>query len=166
MTDQWDDLVDVLQAETALYRSLLGLLDRERPALMRSHRAEIERSTADKRELIERLQALERRRAEVLGRLAAGIGRPAGELTLSLLALSAPARQADGLQRCRAELRGLMAQVAAENQRSAALCGHIGDLLRNAYAVVRGLAGNGVVYQRGGRMLDARLNGKLVHNEI
>lgn len=166
MTHQWDDLVDVLQAESDLYRSLLGLLDRERPALMRSQRAEIERSAAAKRELIERLQVLECRRAETVGRLAAGIGRPAGELTLRLLALSAPARQADGLQRCRAELRGLVEQVIAENQRSAALCGHIGDLLRNAYAVVRGLAANGVVYQRGGRMLGARLNGKLVHNEI
>jgi len=166
MADSWVELVKVLQAETALYRRLLEILEQERPALQGSRRTEIEAFAAGKHDLMERLQSLERQRVEVIDRLADGIGLPIDQVTLSLLIQNAPERTAGLLRRCRNELAGLVAQAKAENLRSEALCRHVGDLLRAAYGVVKGLAANGFVYQRGGRMQSAKLNGKLICDEI
>jgi flagellar biosynthesis/type III secretory pathway chaperone len=164
--DSWDDLIKAVRNETALYRRLLGVLGQERMALQHSNRQEIEAFAAAKRRLIERLQALERERADASARLAAGNGLSAGEVTLRLLIRSAPERSAGQLRECRSELADLVAQVKAENQLNEALCRHIGDLLRAAHGVLKGLVANGFVYHRGGRMQSPRLNGKLVCNEI
>jgi len=166
MGDSWDDLIKIVISETALYRRLLEVLGQERLALRQSNRQEIEAFAAAKRRWIERLQTLERERADVIARLAAGNGLPAGELTMRLLIRSAPERNAGQLQECRSELATLVAQVKAENQLNEALCRHIGELLRTAHGMIKGLVANGFVYHRGGRMQSPRLNGKLVCNEI
>ncbi len=166
MVEFLGELLDVLRAETELYRRLLEIMSRERAALLRSSRVEIEACTAEKSGLIERLPPLERRRAEVVQRLARHLGRPAAEVTLSLLAQTCRGPQQGELRHARSELQGLMARVREENQRSEVLCRHIGDLLRAAYGVVKGLAANGFVYHRGGRLERARLYGKLVRDEI
>ena len=166
MVEDWADLVKVLQAETALYRRLLENMERERNALLRSRRAEIEACAAGKRDWIDRLQAEESRRADAVKRLAQHIGRPESEVTLSFLARTAPDPYGGALRRCRSELLNLVAQIQKENQRSAVLCRHVGELLKAAYGALKGLAAGGSVYQRGGRLQDARLNGKLVCNDI
>lgn len=161
-----DELLNALRAEAALYRDLLAMMDRERTALVRSRRMELEACAAEKSALIERLTTVEHRRAEVVQRLARHLGRPAVEVTLRRLALISPEPQGSVLRQVRAELLGLMARVNEENRRSAQLCRHIGELLRAAYGMVKGLAANGVVYHRGGRLERARLHGKLVRDEI
>lgn len=166
MADHWEELVQVLQAEAAIYRRLLDMLLKERADLQRSRRAEIEPFIAARRDAIERLQSLERQRKQVVDRLSTGSDSAAGRAKLSRLILSAPESKAGRLQRCRDELVELVAQVKAENQRSDALYRHARDLVRAAYGVVKGLAANGCVYQRGGRMQIARLHGKLICDEI
>lgn len=166
MADKWDELVKVLQAETAIYRRVLDILLQERAELQRSRRAEIEAFAAAKRAVIEKLQSLERQRTEVIDRLASGNELPGGRKKLSLLILSAPESKAGRLQRCRDELVELVARVKAESQRNEAFYRHACDLVRAAYGVVKGLAANGCVYQRGGRMQTARLHGKLICDEI
>ncbi len=166
MPELLSELLKVLQAETALYRRLFEIVERERTALLRSQRMEIEACATGKRDLIERLQAIEQQRTEVVNRLAKGIGRPAGEVTLSFLARTSPALHGTELRRCRSELLGLVMRIKAENQRSELLCRHVGELLKAAYGVLKGLATNGCVYHRSGRLKGARLHGKLVCDEI
>lgn len=166
MLDGLDELLNALRAETTLYRQLLEAMRRERAALIHSRRMELEACTTEKRHLIERLAAVGQRRAEVVRRLAEHLDRPAAEVTLRLLARTAPEPQRGELQHARAELLELIAQAQAENQRSELLCRHIGELLRAAYGMAKGLAANGFVYHRGGRLERAPLNGKLVCDEI
>jgi flagellar biosynthesis/type III secretory pathway chaperone len=166
MADNWDELAEVLQAETTVYRRVLDIVLQERAELQRSRRAEVEAVAAAKRELIEKLQSLEGQRTEVIHRLASASELPAGRMKLRLLILSAPESKASRLQRCRDELVELVAQVKAENQRNETLYRHACDLVRAALGVVKGLAANGCVYQRGGRMQTARLHGKLICDEI
>jgi flagellar biosynthesis/type III secretory pathway chaperone len=166
MLDWLDELLNALRAEAALYRQLLEIMSRERTALVRSRRMDLEACSSEKRQLIERLEAAGQRRAEVVRRLAGHLDRPAAEVTLRLLAQTAPEPQRGKLQQARAELLELVAQAKAENQRSELLCRHIGELLRAAYGMAKGLAANGFVYHRGGRLERAPLNGKLVCDEI
>jgi flagellar biosynthesis/type III secretory pathway chaperone len=166
MVERVAELLKALEVETALYRRLLEIVDRERRALLRSRRTEIEACTAEKRDLIDRLEAADRRRAEAVSRLAQQFGRSGAEVTLSLLARTLPDPHGKALLRCRSELLGLVAHIREENRRSAVLCRHVGELLRAAYGTLKGLATSGSVYHRGGRLQDARLNGKLVCDEI
>jgi len=166
MPELLSELLRILQAESDLYRRLLDVMGRERAALLQSRIMEIEACAAGKRDLIERLQAAECQRTELVKRLAQQIGRPAAELTLSLLARISPVPYGAELRHCRTELLGLVARVKEENQRSEALCRHVGELLKTAYGVVKGLAAKGFVYHRSGQLQGARLYGKWVCDEI
>jgi flagellar biosynthesis/type III secretory pathway chaperone len=159
-------LLKILRMETELYRRLLDLMDRERMALLRSGRTEIEACTAEKGDLIDQLQAADRQRTEVVNRLARHTGRPAAETTLSLLAQTAAEPFRAELRQARCELLELTARIQEENQRGKALCRHASELLRAAHGVLKGLAADGFVYHRGGRLERTRLNGKLVSDEI
>ena len=160
------DLVDLLHTEVALYRELLQAMDRERAVMIRSRLDEFEPVAAEKQTLIGRLHAVEERRLELIGRLADHFGCAPEELTLSRLARTASPAQAEAFWRCRADLSGLLQRLRDENRRSEVLCRHSGELLRASYGVVKGLAANGPVYHRGGRMQGVPLNGKLVRDEI
>ena len=160
------DLVDLLHTEAALYRDLLQVMDRERVVMIRSRLEELGPVAVEKQTLIGRLHDAEERRSELIGRLAEGFDCVPAELTLSRLAHMAPPPHGEALGRCRTELSGLMKRLREENRRSEVLCRHSGELLRASYGVVRGLAANGTVYHRGGRIQGARLNGKLVCDEI
>jgi flagellar biosynthesis/type III secretory pathway chaperone len=166
MAEILGELVKILKTETALYRRLLEVLGREHTALLRSRLSEIQACGADKRELIERLQAIERQRMECVDRLARSVDRPAAEVTLSLLARTTLGSRGSELRHLRTELLGLVERVKEETQRSEILCRHVGEWLKAAYGVLKGMAANGCVYHRGGRMQGARLNGKLVCDEI
>jgi len=160
------DLVDLLHTEVALYRELLQAIDRERVVMIRSRLDELGPVAAEKQTLIGRLHAVEERRLELIGRLADHFGCAPAELTLSRLARSAPPPHGEAFRRCRADLSGLLQRLRDENRRSEVLCRHSGELLRASYGVVKGLAANGSVYHRGGRMQGVPLNGKLVCGEI
>jgi hypothetical protein len=166
MPEWLDELLNVLRTEAEIYRQLLEIISRERAAMMRSSRMELEAGSAAKSDLIERLAAVERRRTEAVERLAQHMDCPAAEVTLRRLARTSAEPQRSELQHVRAELLKRVAQVKAEHQRSELLCRHIGELLRAAYGMVKGLAANGVVYHRGGQLERAALNGKLVRDEI
>jgi flagellar biosynthesis/type III secretory pathway chaperone len=166
MTAFLSELAKLLQMETALYHRLLEVMARERAAMLRSQLREMECAAAEKDDLIERLQAAEGRRAQMVDRLADRLGYPRQEVTLSLLARTAPAPHGAALRRCQTELLDLVAQVKHEIRRSEVLCRQAGDLLRASYGVLKGLAADGVVYHRGGRLHRASMHGKLVCDEI
>jgi flagellar biosynthesis/type III secretory pathway chaperone len=160
------DVVHLLRTEAALCRELLKAMGRERAVMVRSRLDELGSVAAEKEALLQRLQAVETGREELIGRLAGRLGCRPAEMTLSRLALEAPPAYREPLTRCRAELTDLLEHLRAENRRSEALCRHTSELLQASYGVIRGLVGNGPVYQRGGRMQGARLNGKLICNDI
>jgi flagellar biosynthesis/type III secretory pathway chaperone len=160
------DLVDLLQTEAALYRELLPVIHRERAAMIRSRRDELGPVASEKQNLIERLRAVEEQRSKLIGRLADRFGCSPAEMTLSRLARSVAAPHGEALWRCRADLSELLKRLRAENRCSEMLCRHTGELLRASYGILKGLAAGGSTYRRGGQMQAARLNGKLVSNEI
>jgi flagellar biosynthesis/type III secretory pathway chaperone len=167
MTEFLAELVKLLQMETALYRRVLDIMARERAAMLRSRRKDIEDCVAEKRKLLDRLQTIERQRTALVQRLAQRIGRSPAEVNLSLLARTSPAPHGAELRHCRIELLELTARVKAENRRSEVLCRQTIELLQAACGVVKGLAANnGCVYHDGGRLHAAQWHGRLVCDEI
>ena len=167
MTEFLAELVKLLQMEIALYRRLLDIMARERAAMLRSRRKDIEDCVAGKQELLERLQTIERQRTALVQQLAQRIGCSPAEVNLSLLARTSPTPHGAELRHCRIELLELMARVKEENRRSEVLCRQTVELLRAACGVVKGLAANnGCVYHHGGRLNAAQWHGRLVCEEI
>jgi flagellar biosynthesis/type III secretory pathway chaperone len=166
MNASFKDVVSLLRTEAALCRELLQAMDRERAVMVRSGARELGTVAAEKENLIRRIQAAEQGRQELIGQLAVELGSEPAEMTLSRLAQEAPPVHRETLTRCRAELSDLLDRLYAENRRSEALCRHTSELLQASYRTIKGMAANGPVYQRGGRMQEARLNGKLVSDAI
>lgn len=166
MNTSLSDLLQILEAEAELYRGLLDVMQRERDAMVRLQRNEMETAAAQKETLIQQLLAVEDKRLEQVLRLADRLGCRPGELTLTLLAQTSPEDRQTDLRRCRQTLLGLVARMREETGRSNALCRHISELLQALYGAAKGMAAGGPVYRRGGRLDEMRLNGRLIRNEI
>jgi flagellar biosynthesis/type III secretory pathway chaperone len=165
MDADFRELIDLLHTEVGICRDLLEAMEREQAAMLRSQLEPLRALAAEKEAVIQRMQGVERQREEWVGRLAERLGCDAAELPLSRLAQEAPPALRTAFVGCRVELSGLVERLRTENHRSAVLFNHSAELLQSFYAVVKGLAGKGTVYQPGGRMQAARLNGKLLSHE-
>jgi len=166
MKARFREVVDLLRKEADICRDLLRAMEHERAAMLRPQLDPLGALAAEKEALIQRMQTVERQRQEWVGRLAEQLGCPAAELTLGRLAQTAPPAFAEALSSCRVELSVLLERLRTENRRSAMLSRHTAELLRSFYGVIKGWAANGPVYQPGGRMQAARLNGKLLSHEL
>jgi flagellar biosynthesis/type III secretory pathway chaperone len=166
MKERFREVVDLLRTEAAICRDLLRAMAHERVAMLRSRLDPLGALAAEKEALIQRMQTAERQRQEWVGQLAGQLGCPAAELTLSRLALKAPPAFAETLSNCRIELSELLERLRTENRRSAMLSHDTAELLRSFYGVIKDWAVNGPVYQPGGRMQAARLNGKIFSHEM
>jgi flagellar biosynthesis/type III secretory pathway chaperone len=159
-------LVDLLLAQTDICRDMLRMMEVERRALLNLQTASMEALAAEKESHLQRMQAVERKRLEWVGRLAEELGCEAGELTLTRLAQAAPPDVAAALAGCGVELSGLLDRLRAEYRRSAMLFGHTVEFRRSFHKILKGFAASGPIYRPGGRMEAARLSGTLLSNEM
>jgi flagellar biosynthesis/type III secretory pathway chaperone len=166
MHSDYREVMDHLETETTIYSDLLLTIERERKVMLGAQLDPLERVTAEKETLLQRLQAVERQRQESVERLAEKLSCAADELTLEHLARAAPPPLAVALSDRRKVLSGLLERLRMENQRNATLARHAAGLLRSIFRVIRDSAGhNEAVYLAGGRMRTARLNGALFSHE-
>jgi flagellar biosynthesis/type III secretory pathway chaperone len=162
MQAHFSEMVELLQAEAGICCHLLKAIERERRAMLGAQLQPLKAATLEKEALALRLQAVERRREEWVGRLAEQLGCAAAELTLRRLTQIAPTEAAAQLADCRRELAELVERLQMENRRSAAMTSQSLAWLQSFYSVIKGLAGKGPVYQPGGQMQAALLQGKLI----
>jgi hypothetical protein len=112
-----------LQEELAAQRALLALLERVERAALAGARTELEQSGPELERLLAPAAARETRRTHLLEKLAAALGVPARQLTLTQLSTSLglariETRRLDGL---RQELRAAVTLVLRAGRRLAAL---------------------------------------------
>jgi hypothetical protein len=166
MKAHFGKVLDLLRTEVAIGGDLLQAMERERAAMLRSQLDLLIPLAAEKEALIERMLAVEKERDAWVGRLAGQLGCEAAELTLSRLAQTAPPAFESAFSKCRVELSALVERLQTDNRRCAMLSRHTAEFLRSFYGAIKGWAANGPVYQPGGRMQAARLNGKLLSREM
>lgn len=150
MTEPLDDLLAILSAEAATYRTLLPLLEDEERDLRRAHIPGLAELRGRREDMLQRLTDLERGRRAALGRLAGRFGVDAGTLTLSRLIELIP-RPPAGLAAVRDELRLLLTPLLARNGRNRFIAERTLECLRGLFGELAAAVSAPAVYAGSGR---------------
>jgi flagellar biosynthesis/type III secretory pathway chaperone len=121
----YEALIDLLAQEEAIYRDMLVLLDEEREAMLRMRVDQVMRLTSRKETFVLRVKALDESRKMLARRLAAALGMPSDQVTVTRLCDSAPAGVAKRLAAAGAQLRHAVGACKAKNDANGqtAACG-------------------------------------------
>ena len=166
-------LADVLRAESEAYENLRGLLADEHRALVEVQIERMEAIAADKSRLYEKLRALARRRAELLGADGAG----AALATQSIAQYTTPSSATSGALRAWAARHPDLAQATIEewrrllpvvrktreqNRLNARLTGALAQHFRARLNSLMGCAGYSTTYGRDGSTQIIRFPGSAI----
>jgi flagellar biosynthesis/type III secretory pathway chaperone len=121
----YEALIDLLEQEEAIYREMLALLDEEREAMLRMRVDQVMRLTSRKETLALRVKALDESRKMLARRLAAGLGTPPDQVTVTRLCEQAPFGVAKRLAAAGDRLRQVVAACKTKNEANGrtAACG-------------------------------------------
>lgn len=166
MTAILNQLIEVLEQSEEMYQALLTLSKRERSAALGCNHRLLVRTNGEKEELLARLDRTERRRIDLLHRMADDLNLPATQLCLSQLQSRADDRQAMQIGRLRSSLGTLIQKIKQANVENRRLIQHCLDLSRGAVNFFQHWMMPGAVYGATGRVDAGHRNGKLLSGSV
>jgi flagellar biosynthesis/type III secretory pathway chaperone len=166
MNSNLDQLIELLRQEHALYRSLLVVIDQEKAAAVRSDLPALNQAGLDKEKHLVEIHMKEKKRRQLVARLAEEHGDAAADLTLSKISQRADQPQAGTLRRVSRDFATLLSQVQAANRRNQQIVEHSLQLLRGSFNLLNELMTPNTVYYRTGNIQSAKSTGKCVCSEI
>lgn len=150
----FDELFAILGTQTALYRSLLLLLHKEKEAVVESDLRNLKRINSEKHVLTSKIQALEHERLHVLEKFREVVrGSSIEELTLKRLSNLCCGRFSDQLRACRSKLSALTRQVRDANDRNSRLLTHAIDIVNSSAELLNNLIASDSIYHHNGKIL-------------
>jgi flagellar biosynthesis/type III secretory pathway chaperone len=166
MTAILDQIIDVLEQSEALYQALLSIAEREKAAALGYKHRELAQVCAEKEAVLARLDRTERRRIDLVGRMADSLSLPPSQLCLSELETRADARQAARIVNLRSSLRTLAQTIKQVNAENRQLIRHCLDLSRSALGFFQRWMMPAAVYGSSGRVNSGHGNGKLLSGTV
>jgi flagellar biosynthesis/type III secretory pathway chaperone len=161
-----NQLIEVLEQSEGLYQALLALADREKAAALGCKHQLLVQVNAEKEELLACLDRNDRRRIDLLQRVADDLKLPPAQLCLSALESRADARQAMRIGSLRSSLRALVLKVKRVNAENRQLMQHCLDLSRSALGFFQHWMMPAAVYGSSGRVDSGHRNGKLLSGTV
>lgn len=166
MTAILNQLIDVLEQSEGMYQALLALADREKVAALGCKHQILVQVNAEKEELLARLDRNDRRRIDLLYRVADDLKLSPAQLCLSELESRADARQAMRLGNLRSSLRTLVQRIKRANAENRQLIQHCRDLSHSALGFFQHWMMPAAVYGSTGRVDSGHRNGKLLSGTV
>ena len=166
MTTILNQLIDVLEQSEGMYQELLTLADREKAAALGCNHQLLVQVNAEKEELLARLDRNDRKRADLLQRVADDLKLPPAQLCLSELESRADARQAVRIGDLRSSLRPLVQRLKRANAENHRLIQHCLNLSRSALGFFQHWMMPAAVYGSTGRVDSGYKNGKLLSGTV
>lgn len=166
MNSTLDQLIGLLRQEAGLYRSLLDVIDQEKEAAVRSDVTALNQAGIDKEAHLLEIQNKEKRRGQLVARLAEEQGVAAADLTLTKISQRVNEPQAGNLRRVSQDFLALLTEVQAANRRNKQIFEHSLELLRGSFNRLNELMSPNTVYFRTGNVQSAKSTGKCVCSEI
>ena len=166
MNSTLDQLIEILRQESSLYRSLLDVIDQEKEAAVRSDINGLNQAGLDKEKHLVEIHEKEKRRRELVARLAGEKGMAAADLTLSQISERADKPLAGTLRRVSRDFLNLLSLVQAANRRNQQIVEHSLRLLRGSFNLLNELMTPNTVYYRTGNIQNAKSTGRCVRSEI
>ncbi|MBW1740676.1 MAG: flagellar protein FlgN [Deltaproteobacteria bacterium] len=156
----------LLEGETALYRSLLLVFQKEERAVVDSKLKELNETSKEKENLVLKIRILEEERVRMVERLAELLGYSPQLLTLTKLSQLVEEPYSTRLKDCCSNLSALIQSVQEANQANKALLTHSLELVKGSLALLNNLMPSNPVYYRGGKIQINDQGGKVVSSKI
>lgn len=166
MTAILNQLIDVLEQSEVVYQALLALADREKAAALGCNHQLLVQVNAEKEELLARLNRNDRRRIDLLHRVADDLKLSPSQVCLSELASRADDRQAMRIGKLRSSLGTLVQKIKQANLENRQLIQHCMELSRNALSFFQHWMAPAAIYGSSGRVAHGHRNGKLLSGTV
>ena len=159
-------LLDVIEGEKEIYRSMLTLIDQESKAAVRSDVIALTTAGEEKGNILAKLALIEDQRKRVVNEIADALGCTPGDLTITKISQLIGEPFAGRLNQAGAELLTVLNTVKAANRRNKLLFEHSRELLRGSFNILSELSCSDTVYYRTGNIQRTYQTGKCVNGEI
>lgn len=166
MTPETRQLIDILEQEHQLYKSLLERLQREKAVMLGSQARQLTRLTAEKQALSAQLEKLEARRQLVLNRIAGELNLPTHQLSLRMIARHADGPAAERILQVRDALIDVTRAVREANEESRCLVQHCLGLVQSSISFLRQMISPPPVYGSSGSVEGSAQNGHLLSGQF
>jgi flagellar biosynthesis/type III secretory pathway chaperone len=162
----FEEFLDVLGAQAALYQSMLSVLDEENEAIIRANLEKVIEVNGEKNALVLKIQNLENQRLHMLRSLSDALGNPVKCLTLGKLSQVMEEPYSRRLEACRSSLLPLIEKVRKANDGNKSLLAHSIELVKGSMGLLNSLIDSNAVYYRSGKLQNSDKNGRVFSGEI
>lgn len=131
-----NDLHRLLRRETSLYQDLLGLLQREKEALLKQVISDFSETNRLKKDLVADLQGAEDERETLVSGLAERLGVPPKDVTLSRVSALLEERESADLLGCGTTLASILTHCQEISRENAVLLDHSFSLVESLIAEI------------------------------
>jgi flagellar biosynthesis/type III secretory pathway chaperone len=161
-----EHLIKLLKQETALYRSMHGIVDREKEAAVRSDLDAFNGIEIEKKKILNEIKTKEDMRHQLLTGLAQTLGHDIQDFTLTKIIALVDEPLAESLRRVKQDMSAVVTRLQAANLRNQQLIEHSLGLIKGSINLFEELLRPHPVYYRTGNIRNPKSTGKCVSSEI
>ena len=162
----YDDFLNLLDGEAALYRALLSVLEEEKNAIIDTNLGELGEIGKKKEKLLLKIRTMEEQRQIMIKNLAQSLRCSHHDLTITKLAELAETPYSVRFKRLCSDLLPLAKTIRDVNDGNKALLRHSVALVRSSFAFLNNLITADAVYHRSGRMQQNDQSGKVLSGSV
>jgi len=160
------ELLELLEREIDIFKSLLPVFKKEKEAVLTSDLNELNKASAEKEKLLSKMRSLEKKRTHVMNKLAESLEVLPDELTLTKLAQSVKNPYSIRLKNYSLQLLKLTKNISNANTNNKSMFAHSLNFVKSALALLQNIIAPGQVYHRTGKVQAGNQGGKVLSGEI
>ena len=161
-----NELLELLEDEIEIFRSLLPVFKKEKEAVLTSDLNELNKASAKKEKLLFNMRSLEKKRTHIMNKLSESLDVLPDELTLTKLAQSVKEPYTIRLKNCGLELLKLTKNISNANTGNKSMFAHSLNFVKGALTLLQNIIAPGQVYHRTGQVQAGHQGGKVLSGEI
>ena len=146
------ELLELLEDEIEIFKSLLPVFKKEKEAVLTSDLNELNKASAEKEKLLFNMRSLEKKRTHVMNKLAEILEVLPDELTLTKLAQSVKEPHSIRLKNCGLQLLKLTKNISNANTGNKSMFVHSLNFVKGALTLLQNIIAPGQVYHRTGKV--------------
>ena len=161
-----NQLLGHLRQESKLYQSMLGVIEKEGKAAVRSELNSLINAKEEKEGILVKLRLLEEQRINVVRKIAEAFGYPQRDVTLTAISQLVDGPLAAQLKKAGTDLSSLLNTLIEANNRNKQLFEHSLELVRGSFNLLSNLTRSDTVYYSSGNIQRNYQTGRCVDGEI
>ena len=161
-----NELLELLEDEIEIFRSLLPVFKKEKEAVLASDLNKLNKALAEKEKLLLNMRSLEKKRTHVMNKLAESLEVLPDELTLTKLVQSVKEPYSIRLKNCSLQLLKITKKISNANTSNKSMFVHSLNFVKGALALLQNIIAPGQVYHRTGKVQAGNQGGKVLSGEI